>query len=271
MRLGLEGAMLSDAGCVRERNEDCAAYILPRLDDPTDRRCALVVVADGMGGHAAGEVASRLACELVLRTVSVGGACPSSLLRDALLEANAAILAHAMADPSLTGMGTTLTAIMVHDGAAWLGHVGDSRAYLLRGVTLHQLSEDHSLVGELVRRGEISAEAARHHPDRHVIYQALGTHPELKSSVWEAGLPLQAGDIFLLCSDGLTDLLPDEEITAVLQEHEPVEACRELLNRALAAGGHDNVTAGVFRVMVPVERDAEPAPTTRVTRTTNAT
>jgi serine/threonine protein phosphatase PrpC len=264
MPLGLEGAMLSDAGRMRASNEDCAAYVLPRPDDPADRRCALVVVADGMGGHAAGEVASRLACETVVRVLSQGDAGPRPLLREALGTANAAILARSATDPGLHGLGTTLTALVVRDGKAWLGHVGDSRAYLLRDDCLRQLSDDHSLVGEMVRRGELSSAAARAHPERHVIVKALGTRPDLEPTIWRAGLALAAGDVLLVCSDGLTDLVPDEAITASLRRHEPLDACRALLRAALAAGGHDNVTVGVFRVVAAQAREPGLAPTTRV-------
>jgi PPM family protein phosphatase len=264
MTLGLEGAMLSDPGRVRAVNEDCAAYVLPNPDDPTDRHSALLVVADGMGGHAAGEVASRLACGAVVRAFSEGGDSPPGLLRKALALANATILAHAARDTRLAGMGTTLTAVVVKDGKAWLGHVGDSRAYLLRQHRLQQLSEDHSLVAELVRRGKLSLEAARQHPEKNVIFQALGTTTEVDPSIWSAGLVLKLGDVLLLCSDGLTDLVPDEEIAASLAGCEPLNACQDLLRQALDAGGHDNITIGVFRVFQLKPNQAKPVPTTRV-------
>lgn len=263
MPLELTGAMLSDVGRVRAANEDCAAYILPDPRDPSDRRCPVIVVADGMGGHVAGEVASRLACETVMRRLSEPDLGPAELLRGAIAAANDTILEHARLDPRLQGMGTTLTAILVRDGRAWLGHVGDSRAYLLRDGELHQLSEDHSLVGEMVRSGLLSPEAARSHPEKNVIYKALGTSPDVEPAVWQAGLDLRPGDVLLLCSDGLTDLVPDAAIATSLEQHEPLDACRDLVQQAMEAGGHDNVTVGVFRVAELEAGTTTSVPTTR--------
>ena len=264
MSLGLVGAMLSDTGRVRAGNEDCAAYVLPNADDPDDQRCPIMVVADGMGGHVAGEVASRLACETVLRRLGEADLGPAELLRDAIAAANDAILEEARRDPRLEGMGTTLTALLVRDGKAWLGHVGDSRAYLLRDDELRQLSEDHSLVGEMVRRGLLSAAAARSHPEKSILYMALGTTPKVEPLVWPAGLDLRADDVLLLCSDGLTDLVPDAAIAASLGQHEPLDACRDLVQQAIDAGGHDNVTVGVLRVVEVEAGRATSVPTTRV-------
>jgi serine/threonine protein phosphatase PrpC len=260
----LEGAMLSDRGCVRDNNEDCAAYVLPRAGDPADRRPAVAIVADGMGGHAAGEVASRLACEIVLRRAMAGGMAPPELMREAITQANAAILAQADGDGALAGMGTTLSAVLVADGLAWLGHVGDSRIYILRGGRLHQLSRDDSLVAEMVRRGLLSADEARVHPDRNVIYKAVGTAPDLVPSVCSRGLPMKPGDRLLLCSDGLTDLVPNAAIARELARAEPLDACRSLVQQALDAGGHDNITVGVFHVVAAAIAGSRLPPDTRV-------
>ena len=260
----LEGAMLSDRGRVRSDNEDCAAYVLPRPGDATDRRPALAIVADGMGGHAAGEVASRIACEIVLRRALAGGATPPVLMREAIAQANTAILDEAARDDALAGMGTTLTVVLLVDGRAYLGHVGDSRAYILRGHRLHRLSRDHSLVAEMVRLGQLSAAAARTHPNRNVIYKAVGTNPELEPAIYDRGLPVRPGDRLLLCSDGLTDLVPEPVIARELDGHEPLETCRNLVQRALDAGGHDNVTVGVFHVLEVAAQEQPAPPDTRV-------
>jgi protein phosphatase len=255
--------MLSDVGRVRSGNEDCAAYVLPNADDAGDSRCPVMVVADGMGGHVAGEVASRLACETVMRRLGEPDLGPAELLREAIAAANDVILEEARRDPRLEGMGTTLTALLVRDGKAWLGHVGDSRAYLLRDGELHQLSEDHSLVGEMVRSGLLSPEAARSHPEKNVLYKALGTTSDVEPTVWQAGLDLRPGDVLLVCSDGLTDLVPDAAIATSLEQHEPLDACRDLLQQAMEAGGYDNVTVGVFRVAEFEAGRTTPVPTTR--------
>lgn len=262
-RLILHGSMISDSGLVRAANEDCAVYALPKGHGSGEGDRAILVVADGMGGHAAGEVASRIACDVLLDAFD-DPVPADQLLARAIARANEAILAAAAAKAELRGMGTTLTALLVEHGQAWLGHVGDSRAYLWRKGILQQLSEDHSLVGELVRQGVLSPEAARTHPDKNVIFKALGSKRDPEPAVWRAGLALQDGDVLLLCSDGLTDLVPDRVIAAMLGGREPLEACRMLISQALAAGGHDNVTVGVFHVVAANNSTAAPPPTTRV-------
>lgn len=145
-------------------------------------------------------------------------------------------------------MGTTCTVLAVRDGMAYLAHIGDSRAYLLRDRKLRQISEDHSLVAQLVRDGAITEEEAVRSPQRHVIVRALGLEPSVKPYISRKGLPLQAGDALLLCSDGLSDLVDDETIATTVARLPPAEACQELLDRALAAGGTDNISVGVFAV-----------------------
>ncbi len=256
--------MLSDRGHVRSDNEDCAAFILPRPGDPDDKRPAMAVVADGMGGHAAGEVASRIACETMVRRALAGGAAPQVLLREAIAEANDAILDEAARHAELHGMGTTLTAMLLAGGHVYLGHVGDSRLYIQRGRNLHQLSQDHTFVAELARRGELSAEAARFHPDRNLLYQAVGTRSEFVPMVYPRGLPVKLGDRFLLCSDGLTDMVDDATIARELARLEPADACQSLVRLALDAGGHDNVTVGVFHVVDAGAQVPGHAPDTRI-------
>lgn len=256
--------MLSDRGHVRSDNEDCAAYVLPRAGDADDPRPAVAIIADGMGGHAAGEVASRIACEAVLRRALAGGAAPQVLLREAIELANAVILEKASREADLAGMGTTVTALLLVDGRVYLAHVGDSRLYILRDRRLHCLSRDHTLVAEMVRRGVLTQAAARAHPDRNVIYKAVGTDPDLEPTVCRRGLPVRPGDRLLLCSDGLTDLVADDVIAHELWAHDPPDACRVLVQRALDAGGHDNVTVGAFRVVEDVAAELRPAPDTRV-------
>lgn len=254
MDLELEGAMVTDRGCRREVNEDRAAFILPHAQDPRRVHGALVVVADGMGGHAAGELASQLAIDVVVRAYYELPGPRQSALRAALHQANRVVLEHAGSAREFHGMGTTCSALAVQHGHAYLAHVGDSRLYLLRGNELNQLTDDHSLVGELVRLGRLSKAEARNHPDRSIIVRALGTKPEVQVESLRRGLPLLLGDRLCACTDGLTDVVTDEEISAALARLDPWEACDQLVRLALDAGAPDNVTVGVFRVVEPSQR-----------------
>jgi serine/threonine protein phosphatase PrpC len=244
----LQGSMLSDPGLKRALNEDRAAYILPKdKNDAAVGNDFLAIVADGMGGHAAGEVASAMAIDIVYRTYVTGKGPPDKILKAGLRAANAAIYQHAQSSPECRGMGTTCTAVAVREGRAFLAHVGDSRCYLLRADRLHQLSEDHSLVSDLVRAGVIREEEGRTRPDRNIILRAIGTKPTVEVAAWGSGLALKPGDVLLLCSDGLTDGVPDEAIRDILKQGAPpMDTCRLLIGAALSAGGEDNITVGVF-------------------------
>lgn len=216
------------------------------MEDPFQ----LWVVADGMGGHAGGEVASRLAVEAVVAQVRNGtgtGEAPTSderLLREAMAAAQRAILDDARKHPELTGMGTTCVALRITSAPrprATIAHVGDSRAYRLRGNRLEQLTQDHSLIDDYVRRGLISAAQAFTHPLRHVLSRALGSDTcEADAGVHE----LEDSDLLLLCTDGLTKMVKDERIADVLlrERATPDQACRALVQEALRQGGADNVT-----------------------------
>jgi PPM family protein phosphatase len=245
--LRLTGAMLTDIGRVRPQNEDAVAFVLPSGD--ADNRDSLALVADGMGGHAAGEVASALAAEVVRRVFFELDGAPSAKLAAAFEAANKAVFAYAQDHPECAGMGTTCTALAVRDDRAWLAHVGDSRAYLLRGASLTQLSEDHTLVAKLVRDGVLTAEEASTSEHSNVILQALGTSAKIKPDVWSEGLRLSPGDAIVLCSDGLHGAVPDRDIAEIAARLAPLEACRSLIERALEAGGDDNISVGVFRVL----------------------
>lgn len=230
---------LSDVGKRRETNED-AFLVEPGHD--------LYVIADGMGGYAAGEVASRIAVDSLRDALSGprdGGA--ALRLQDAVHEANERICdSQAHADQSR--MGTTLVAMLVEDERAIIGHVGDSRAYLLRDGSLQRLTSDHSWVNEQVKLGLMSDEVAQRHPMRNIVTRALGSRTEVAAEVREEGV--RAGDVFLLCSDGLNTMLPDAEIQGVLSRlgRDPEQACRELVTRANDRGGEDNTTVVVVHV-----------------------
>jgi serine/threonine protein phosphatase PrpC len=241
------GAMLTHPGLVRQNNEDVVVCVFPD-QGKTAGRGALALVADGMGGHAAGEVASAIAADTVRRLYYERDGLPGAVLTAAFAAANEAIYRRGMVDPACAGMGTTCTALAWRDGAAFLAHIGDSRAYLLRDLRLRQISEDHSLVAQLVRDGVLTREQAAKSPQRHVILRALGTEPVSEPMVWSQGLPLCPGDVFVLCSDGLTDLIDDGAIGDVVGHLAPAEACAALIEAALAAGGIDNVSVGVFAI-----------------------
>ncbi|MBV8951903.1 MAG: Stp1/IreP family PP2C-type Ser/Thr phosphatase [Actinobacteria bacterium] len=222
----------SDVGRVREGNEDAVRV---------DERLHLFAVADGMGGHRAGEVASATALEALRAAVAAGRP-----ISEAIESANAAVFAKAHDDENLRGMGTTLTAAVLSDGdSIVIGHVGDSRAYRFHEDELEQITEDHSLVEELVREGRLTPEQAVVHPQRSIITRALGVDEDVQVDVYP--IELSVGDRVLLCSDGLTTMVRPTDIARILRrEHDPQRAAEMLVDAANAAGGEDNVTAVVL-------------------------
>jgi len=239
----------TDVGCVREINEDSGRLVRPSDPAQLAQRGTLVIVADGMGGHSAGEVASQMAVETVARLYYETGGEPRLALRHAVEEANRRIHSAAAADASKHGMGTTCTALALCGDGAFAAHVGDSRLYMVRAGQLYQLSEDHSAVMEMVKLGIITKEQARTHEDKNVILRALGTSPEVEVSVVEP-FGVRAGDQYLLCSDGLYDLVTDDEIASVLNESGDIHATGErLIALAKERGGHDNITVGIIRIV----------------------
>ncbi len=212
-------------------------------EDRSLARPAVLAVADGMGGALAGEVAAQVAVEAV---AGLSAPVTADDVRRALQEANRAIRRMAAEDPDKAGMGTTLTTALLADDRLDVVHVGDSRAYLWRDGELRQLTEDHSVVAELVRRGSLSAEDAEHHPHRNVITRALGAEPEVVADT--VSEPLRDGDVVLLCSDGLSSYVPQRDIAAALAGAGSLrEAAAALVERANAAGGTDNVTVVLAR------------------------
>ena len=235
MRLG-ERAALTDAGRKRRRNEDSFVAEPP-----------LFAVADGMGGAQAGEVASRLAAAAFREFHEADDLDPEERLAAIIQEANRRIFERAQADTQASGMGTTITASLVGEDQLSIGHVGDSRAYRIRGGVLEQLTEDHSLVADLVRSGRLSPEEADMHPQRSVITRALGTDPEVDVDTFT--IDVETDDVFLLCSDGLTTMVEDDRILAVVREAKSLEhAARSLVKEANRRGGEDNVTVVLFRL-----------------------
>jgi PPM family protein phosphatase len=237
--LELQPFGVTDAGKVRQNNED--ALLVGDGKDET-----LFVVADGIGGFEAGEVASSLAVD-VLKDLQ-----PDEPFEAAIGEANRRIVAAGRGDEKLSGMGTTVVAVRFggtqREPVAEVAHVGDSRAYLMRGGDMRPITEDHSLVAELVRSGDLTRDQAAEHPQKNLITRALGADEEV--DVDTAVLPVEAGDRILLCSDGLSDMVPEGGISLILAEspEDPEKAARGLLSAALDAGGNDNITVVVVDV-----------------------
>jgi len=242
--LAARGAACSEAGRVREANEDRVLV----LDHP-GRGAALYAVADGLGGHAAGGIASAL-CVQVLRArvpaLLAARVPPRQALVRALREANDEIRERATA-PDLAGMATTCTAVLCVGAEGVVAHVGDSRAYLLRGREMQQLTTDHSLVQQLVRHGGVAPQDAVAHAQRHVLTRALGIEPDVQLDV--LSVPLRSGDVFCLTTDGLSGAVPAAEVAAVIRGSQDAEAaCERLVGLANTRGGLDNASAVVVRV-----------------------
>ncbi|MEO8093013.1 MAG: Stp1/IreP family PP2C-type Ser/Thr phosphatase, partial [bacterium] len=230
-----EQAFISDTGRQRSANEDSFFAGSP-----------VFAVADGMGGAQAGEVASRIAAES-LQAAERGSEAPEAYLRSIAEGANRRIHEHAAEDESRSGMGTTFTAALVEGDEISIAHVGDSRAYLFRGGELRLLTSDHSLVEELRRQGKLTHEQAEDHPQRSIITRALG--PEREVEVDTVTYKAKPGDVFLLCSDGLTTMIKDDRIAAALAHSDTLEeTARRLIDEANTAGGRDNITVVLFRV-----------------------
>ena len=254
MSLHLVVGAASDVGRVRDHNED--AFLV-------DDQLGLFAVADGMGGHQAGEVASATALEALRAAVTSGEG-----IRDAVTSANDAVYEKSTTDDRLRGMGTTLTAGTLAAGdTLLLGHVGDSRAYVLRDHQLERLTTDHSLVEELIQAGELTEAQAEHDPRRSMITRALGIEPSVDVDLYP--IDVHDGDRLLLCSDGLTGMVGEDEIEAVLtQERDPTQAAHRLIDDANAAGGIDNITVLIVDLVdaesataaVPIVTDDQPAP-----------
>jgi protein phosphatase len=229
-------ARASDTGKKRRRNEDSYVVAPP-----------LFAVADGMGGAQAGEVASKLAAA-ALKETHPEGASDAEKVTELIQEANRRVYERAHSDPATSGMGTTMTVALVDGDKVTIGHVGDSRAYVVRGGELEQLTEDHSLVNELLKSGKLSREEAETHPQRSVITRAVGTDPDVDVDAFtvEAG----EGDVFLLCSDGLTDMVADSDILDVVEKNRDDldRATKALVSAANRGGGEDNITVIAFSI-----------------------
>jgi PPM family protein phosphatase len=226
----------TDTGKKRRRNED--EYV---VEPP------LFAIADGMGGAQAGELASSLAAGAVRGGEGTAGGGEAYVV-ELIQEANRRVYQRSSQDAAVSGMGTTMTVALVEEGAVVFGHVGDSRAYLIRDGKLEQLTEDHSLVAELVRSGKLSPEEAETHPQRSVITRALGTDPDVDVDTFS--IPTQPGDLFMLCSDGLTSMVEDDVILSTVEKQRDnlQTAAKALIRAANKGGGEDNITVVFFEI-----------------------
>ena len=249
--MDLKVASLSDPGRVREQNEDAVLTDLP-----------LVAIADGVGGHKAGEVASAMALEVLAqwkpRLFGKQGLPAAEVLRDAITEANRAVWERARSDDTVAGMGTTVTAVWLEGDEAAVAHVGDSRAYLLRGGKIQKLTEDQNVAQQWVRQGRLSEDEAASSPQRHILLQAVGTDPKgITAEI--ASIRLLGGDRLLLATDGLHGMVKDaDRIREILVANpDPDEACKQLVDAANAAGGHDNITVVIVDAGDAANADVE--------------
>lgn len=226
----------TDVGMIREVNQD---YVFAS-DTPIGSLPNLLVIADGMGGHKAGEYASRLAVEVVKQEVAEDTEeNPEAMLKGAIISANRKLLEAAKQDARLSGMGTTIIVATVIGQALYFANVGDSRLYLLNE-DIRQLSRDHSLVQEMLRLGGINQEEAKHHPDKNIITRAVGAKAKLEVDFFE--YRLKKGDIILMCTDGLSNMVEDEEIFRIVKSsRDVVEAVERLIEKANSNGGSDNI------------------------------
>lgn len=253
----LRSSGLTHKGLARKHNEDCFEI------DPERQ---LFVVADGMGGHSYGEVASRIAVDSIRDFVSDGGENPryrrfadepglqehSNLLRNAVRTAHQQVLHAILQNHALQGMGTTVVGVLVQEGVAALAHVGDSRAYRLRDDKFELLTEDHTWVHEQVAAGFLSPEQARVHPLKNVVTRALGSEKEVLVDMQE--IEVKPGDLFLVCSDGLTTMLSDEDIGSLLASGLPLDQmCQRMIDAANDRGGLDNITV----IIVSIEHSGD--------------
>lgn len=240
---------LTDIGNVRQINEDYFSYSI--IDD-----IKIYIVADGMGGHNAGEVASQVAVEAVIQYIQEhkDTADLKALLKDAILHANSVIYNQSKKNSGLKGMGTTITAYFKKSNYSMVANVGDSSCYIIKEDKISKITKDHSLVQQLVDEGTITEQEAKHHPNKNIITRAIGTSPEVDVDIFDLE-PIGISKI-ILCSDGLTNEVQPEEIYQCIKENnDNMEACRELVNLAKERGGKDNITLMVIEGECNDDRD----------------
>lgn len=234
----------TDRGLLRDINED-SYMIIPGCSDTS---CAFVI-ADGLGGHNSGEIASRMAVEYIRDNLDAAGCFDgenaSEKLEALVKKVNTAVYERSLGGAEVSGMGTTLTMAVITGSILTAAHVGDSRLYLIRNGVIRQLTDDHSYIGELVRQGKLTREEAEKHPRKNIITRAIGSCPELEVDI--ISHRIEADDIYVLCTDGLTNMVSESEIVEIVSGSEPETACARLIEAANRQGGEDNITVIVIK------------------------
>jgi protein phosphatase len=265
IRPGIELANLTDVGMVREQNEDYYCYAEPDDDEVFRKKGRLAVVADGMGGHIGGQIASGLAVDTIRQVyLSDTSDDPRHALLTGFRQAHAAIHDYIREHPEFKSMGTTCTAAVVREFELYYGHIGDSRLYLVHNGAISQVTRDHSMVNRLVEEGKLTPEEAAIHPDRNVLTAALGMERQPEAEFSETPLQLWPGDSVLICSDGLHGLVSDKEMAHVLNSGSPRDACLTLVEMAKQRGGHDNITVQILKLSGTASHRAELGKTVRI-------
>jgi len=234
----------TDVGLKRNSNQD----FVYASDQKVGRLPSLLIVADGMGGHAAGDLASRVCVETVVSSIEGSGKTgPIPILAEAVQKANQAVLKKAAEKPEYEGMGTTIVAAVIEGNTLYVANVGDSRLYLIDDDRIDQITLDHSLVAEMVRSGRISPEQMRNHPEKNIITRAVGGEENVEADFFDVGL--HKGDVVLLCSDGLTNMVEDEQIFRIVRREKTLrDAGQKLISAANSAGGRDNISVVLARL-----------------------
>jgi protein phosphatase len=248
-------AGLSHQGMVRKENQDSYGFIEPESEDILEERGRLFIVADGLGGHRGGRVASKMAVDLIGKIYFSSEKEPIyPALLHAVEIANRSIYEASNKHEELRGMATTCTALIIRDHNIFMTHVGDSRAYLVRNGAIKQVSTDHTLVEEMVHSGIINEDEAKSHPDSHILTRSLGILQAVEMDVLDPPIHFQRGDSILLCSDGLTVYVEDQEILKILNENAPDKACELLVETANERGGRDNITVEIVHYKTDAEK-----------------
>lgn len=237
----------TDIGKVRSENQDAMGKFPPNDLDVSSPKGQLFVIADGMGGHAGGREASRLAVETISKVYFAANSGIADSLTQAFNAANRAIYEYSINHPQFAGMGTTCIALVLQNSAAWVAHIGDSRLYRISKKKIEQVTKDHSKVAEMVRRGIITADEGRVHPERSMLYRAMGVRLDLEFDLMNT-MEVAQDEYFLLCTDGLSGYVEPQELKEITLAHPPAGACDMLVDLANRRGGQDNITVQIIRI-----------------------
>jgi len=259
---GIKVIIRTDLGNIRTNNEDAGLFFRIADANITHEKGCILMVADGMGGHQAGEVASKMATEIISKEYfKNGNGNIEKNLAKVFTLANKNILAAANADSSKKGMGTTCTALIVANKRVYYAHVGDSRAYVIKNNSIARITTDHTYVQELIKAGTITAAEAEKHPQRNILTNAMGTKPQIRIDTGKCDFSFEENDRLMICSDGLYDYLEDAEIAGIVNNKPVQEAAEQLIDEAKKRGGHDNIT-----VVLAEKTGVSPSKPTKETR-----